>query len=221
MRHLLYLIATLLPWPLRRRVLIAVFDYKIDPQSRIGFAWVMPEQLIMDRDSSIGTLTVCKGIKLLHLKQNASIGRANWITGFPAGPHRHFAHQPDRKPELIVGEHSAITNRHILDCTNSVSIGAFSTFAGFRSQILTHSIDLENCRQSSAPITIGAYSFVGTDCVLLGGSSLPDHSVLAAKSLLNKSYGDPFWLYGGVPARPLSQISRDAGYFSRTTGFVY
>jgi len=220
MKALVYFLAIFLPWSLRRRILILVFGYRLHPKSHIGFAWVMPEQLTMDSDSSIGTLTICKGLKLLHLKQSASIGRGNWITGFPAGKHKHFAHQPDRRPELIVGEHSAITHRHLLDCTNSVTIGAFTTFAGFRSQILTHSIDLENCRQSSAPIVLGDYSFVGTDCVLLGGSCLPDYSVLGAKSLLNKRYSDPYWLYAGNPARPVTQISPDAGYFKRLTVFV-
>jgi acetyltransferase-like isoleucine patch superfamily enzyme len=218
MKKLLYLISFLLPWPLRRRFLIAAFGYAIDPTSRIGLAWVMPERLIMEPHSTIGTLTVCKGLKFLHLKQNSLIGRANWITGSPLGD--HYAHQHDRRPELILGEHSAITNRHLIDCTNSVTIGAFTTFAGFRSQILTHSIDLENCRQSSAPVTIGDYSFIGTDCVLLGGSSLPDHSVLGAKSLLNKEYSEPFWLYAGNPARPVNRISADMGYFKRQVGFV-
>jgi acetyltransferase-like isoleucine patch superfamily enzyme len=174
----------------------------------------------MEANSTIGTLTVCKGLKFLHLKQNSSIGRANWITGSPLGHQRHYRHQHDRRPELIVGEHSAITNRHLIDCTNSVTIGAFTTFAGFRSQILTHSIELENCRQSSAPVTIGDYSFIGTDCVLLGGSSLPDHSVLGAKSLLNKQYSEPFWLYAGNPARPVDRLSEDMGYFKRQVGFV-
>jgi acetyltransferase-like isoleucine patch superfamily enzyme len=220
MKRLVYLIAIFLPWTLRRWILMSVFGYRLHPDSYIGFAWVMPEELIMECDSSVGALTVCKGIKLLHLKQNASIGKANWITGFPSGNHKHFAHQCDRRPELIVGEHSAITSRHLLDCTNSVTIGAFTTFAGFRSQILTHTIDLEQCRQSSAPITLGDYAFVGTDCVLLGGSCLPNHSVLGAKSLLNKKYSEPFWLYGGNPARPIRQLSAEAGYFKRHVGFV-
>jgi len=220
MKKLLYLIAFLLPWALRRRLLVIAFGYKIHPTSRIGFAWVMPERLVMDSYSKIGTLTVCKGLRLLHLKQNASIGRANWISGFPAGRHDHFAHQHDRQPDLIVGEHSAITNRHLIDCTSKIIIGAFSTFAGFRSQILTHSIDLENCRQSSAPITVGDFTFIGTDCVLLGGSTLPDHSVLGAKSLLNKRYSEPFWLYAGNPARPVKRLAENMEYFTRQAGFV-
>ena len=210
----------LLPWSLRRQALIVVFGYQLHAKSRIGFAWVMPERLIMDCDSRIGTLTVCKGLRLLHLKEGATIGKGNWITGFPLGPHKHFAHQLDRKPELILGRHSAITNRHLIDCTNTVTIGAFSTLAGFRSQILTHSIDLNSCRQSSAPITVGDYSLIGTDCVLLGGSSLPSQCVLGAKSLLNKQYSESFWIYAGTPARPIKRLSPDAAYFKRQTGVV-
>jgi acetyltransferase-like isoleucine patch superfamily enzyme len=220
MKKLLYVIALLLPWTLRRRLLVVGFGYTIHPTSRIGFAWVMPDRLVMDANSHIGTLTVCKGLRLLHLKQNASIGRANWITGYPMHQDGHFAHQLDRHPDLVVGEHSAITNRHLIDCTSKVTIGAFSTFAGFRSQILTHSIELENNRQSSAPISIGEYCFIGTDCVFLGGSSLPDHSVLGAKSLLNKQYSQPYYLYAGNPARPVKQLAADMAYFKRQVGFV-
>jgi acetyltransferase-like isoleucine patch superfamily enzyme len=220
MKKLLYLFALLLPWALRRRLLVIMFGYRIHPTSRIGFAWILPDQLIMDSNSKIGTFTVCKGLRLVHLKQNASIGRANWITGFPIGRYEHFAHQHDRQPELIVGEHAAITNQHLIDCTSKVSIGAFSTFAGFRSQILTHSVDLENSRQSSAGITIGNYAFIGTDCVILGGSVLPDHSVLGAKSLLNKEYSEPFWLYAGTPARPVKRLDKNMEYFNRQVGFV-
>jgi acetyltransferase-like isoleucine patch superfamily enzyme len=107
-----------------------------------------------------------------------------------------------------------------VDCTNRVSIGAFSVFAGFRSQILTHSVDLENSRQSSAPIVIGDYCFTGTDCVLLGGSVLPHHSVLGAKSLLNKEQTEPYSLYAGVPARAVKTLSPDLKFFSRKTGII-
>jgi len=220
MKKALYLIALLLPWTFRRWILVKVFGYKIDPTSRITFAWVMPKQLIMEAHSHIGALTVCRGLDLLHLKANAAIGKANWVSGCPAGHHKHFVHQSDRRSELVLGEHSAITNRHLVDCTNSVTIGAFSVFAGFRSQILTHSVDLENCRQSSGPITIGEYCFTGTDCVLLGGSSLPDHSVLGAKSLLNKPYSEPYWLYAGNPARAVKPLAADLGFFKRQVGVI-
>jgi acetyltransferase-like isoleucine patch superfamily enzyme len=220
MGFILYIISALLPWPLRRRLLEKYFGYTVHPTSRIGFSWVRPVRMILEAHTSIGHFTVCKGLDLLWLKEYSGIGKGNWVTGFPLGDYDHFSHQKERKPQLIIDVHSAITNRHIIDCTNAVHIGKFSTFAGFRSQILSHSIDLENCRQSSEPVTIGDYCFVGTDCVLLGGSNLPNYSVLGAKSLLNTNYQQEYHLYAGVPAKPVKSLSKDLGYFTRTTGFV-
>jgi acetyltransferase-like isoleucine patch superfamily enzyme len=220
MKAVLYGFGLLLPWVLRRWLLVTFLKYKIHPTSRIGFAWVVTEHLVMEEHSRIGALTVCRGLDLLHLKQHAGIGRGNWIVGCPAHDKRYFAHQHDRKSELVLGRHSAITNRHLIDCMNSVTIGDFSVFAGFRSQILTHSVDLENSRQSSAPLNIGDYCFVGTDSVLLGGGALPSYSVLGAKSLLNKQFSDNYWLYAGVPARPVTQLDSEMKYFKRKVGVV-
>ena len=217
---ILKFLSLLLPWPLRRRLLSLVFGYRLHPTSRIGWAWIFPKQLSMDAHSQIGHLTLCKGLDLLQLGPYASIGRGNWITGFPAGSSKHFVHQDNRRPRLLIGEHASITHRHLIDCTDTVSIGDFSTFAGFRSQILTHSIDIETCCQTSAPVSIGKYCFLGTDCVVLGGSLLPDNSVLGAKSLLNKQYHEEYWLYAGVPAKPVKRLANDLAYFSRPVGFV-
>lgn len=219
-RLLLCAFALMLPWPLRRRLLVRAFGYRIAPDARIGLAWVFPEHLVLGPGASIGHLTVCKGLALLELGAHASIGRGNWITAFPRGGARHFVHQPERRPELRLGEHAAITNRHIVDCTATVEVGAFSTVGGFRSQILTHSIDLAHSRQSSAPVRIGRYCFVGTGSVLLGGSVLPDCSVLGALSLLNKAYSTTHRLYAGVPARDTAALDADLAYFHRPAGFV-
>jgi acetyltransferase-like isoleucine patch superfamily enzyme len=210
-----------LPWGIRRSFLEKQFGYTIHPSCRIGFSFIFTTRLIMEEGSRVGNLTMCKNIDLLHLKAHASIGNGNWITGFPLGRSRHFAEEKDRQPQLIVGEHSAITHRHLIDCTNSVVIGKFTTFAGFQSQILTHTIDIEKSRQTSAPVRVGDYCFVGTNCVLLGGSALPDFCVLGAKSLLNKAFTESHQLYGGVPARPIEKLPPDCAYFRRTEGFVF
>ena len=214
------LISMLLPWSMRRPFLEKQFGYQLHPTSRIGLAWVFPDRLIMEANTSIGDLTVCKNLALVHLREHALIGRGNWITGFPLRPSPHFASETDRRPELIIGEHSAITHRHFIDCTNTITIGRFTTFAGFQSQMLTHSIDIEHSRQASAPIRVGDYCFVGTNSVLLGGAVLPDYSVLGAKSLLNKAFTEPYHLYGGVPAKQLQSLPREYAYFNRTSGFV-
>ena len=122
---------------------------------------------------------------------------------------------------LIVEKHAGISSRHLIDCTARVRIGAFATIGGFGSQFVTHSIDLNAVRQSAEPIDVGEYCFVGTNCVLLGGSSLPHHSVLGAQSLLNKQWNESYRLYGGVPAKPIKELSDQMEYFRRTEGFVW
>jgi acetyltransferase-like isoleucine patch superfamily enzyme len=209
-----------LPWPLRRVILRNAFGYEIAEGARIGLSLVYPKKLVMKADARIGHLSVCKDIDSLELGEAASIGNLTWITGFPTGTSGHFEHQTDRKAELVLGAQAAITNRHLIDCTASIHIGAFATFAGFSSQLLTHSINLETSRQEASPITIGEYCFVGTNCILLGGSALPAFSVLGAKSLLNRAYTDRYYLYGGVPAKPIKALPETTAYFQRKTGYV-
>ncbi len=220
MRKLLALVSLFLPWKLRRSFLEKQFGYRLHPTARIGLSFILPDALVMEAGSRIGHLTICKNIALLHLGEHALLGNGNWITGFPLGPSPHFAEETERRPELILGAHSAITHRHFIDCTNRITIGRFTTFAGFQSQMLTHSIDLAENRQRSQPIRVGDYCFVGTNSVLLGGSVLPDYCVLGAKSLLNKALAETHTLYGGVPAKALQTLPADYAYFQRTTGFV-
>jgi len=221
MRFLLRLLVVLLPWPLRRRALGAFFGYEIHPTARIGWAWIFPEKLVMAEGAQIGHFTVALRLARIELGRHACIGRNNWITGFPRGAARHFAHRSDRDPALIVGEHAAVTKGHHFDCTDRITIGAFTTIAGYRSQFLTHAIDVVHNRQDCAPIAIGDRCFVGTAVVALGGSRLPDRSVLGAMALLNRAHEQPGWLYAGVPARPVKELPADAAYFHRPEGWVW
>jgi acetyltransferase-like isoleucine patch superfamily enzyme len=219
---LLKILSFFLPWPLRRRALNKWFGFDIHPAARIGLSWVFPGKLKMETGASIGHFTVAIHLDAITMGPQSGIGRGNWITGLSTKTNsRHFSHQPHRIAALEIGECANITKNHHIDCTNLVSIGRFSTVAGYQSQLLTHSIDLVENRQDSAPIVIGEYTFVGTNSVMLGGSTLPPYSVLGAKSLLNKSFTEQWKLYGGVPAKMLADIPREAKYFSRTDGFVY
>lgn len=210
-----------LPWRLRRLLLIYVLRYEIHKTARIGFSLISPAHLKMGPGSIIGNLNLCKpGIEWLILGESARIGNLNWITGMALKETVHFQDRKDRRPELIVHDQAALTNRHYVDCTATVSIGRFSTFAGCRSVVLTHSIDLVNCKQGATPVSIGEYCFVGAATVFLPGAALPDYSVLGGNSLLNKHYSEPYYLYAGSPARPVKQLSRDMKYFTRIKGFV-
>ena len=220
MKKLLSLAVLLFPWRIRRLLLIKLMRYDIHPTARIGWSWICPDRLEMGAGSRVGHLTVCKGLALLKMGEQSRLGNLNWITGFPLGNRAFFSDEAERRAELVIGDHAAVTHRHLIDCTNSVRIGRFTTFAGYRSQVLTHSINLQYSRQASRPISIGEYCFVGTNCVLLGGSVLPDYSVLGASSVLNKAHSEMHWLYAGNPAQPVKPLSQQMRYFQRSAGFV-
>ena len=199
-----------------------LFNYQLSPSAFIGLSWVYPRKLRMGDGSSIGDFNVAVNLDLITMGDFSSIGRSNWITGYPTlTSSSHFSHQLTRRAELLLGEHAAITKDHHIDATSSITIGSFSTVAGYRSQFLSHSIDLQLNRQNSDSITIGAYCFLGTNCVVLGGSVLPDHSVLGASSLLNKRLNDSWCVYAGHPAKKVKEIDKHSSFFNRTTGFVY
>lgn len=218
----LKIITFVLPWPLKRFMLVQFFKFEIHPSARIGLSWIYPKKLIMDSDSNIGHFNVAVHLDLISIGKHSSIARENWITGFSSNTNsKHFSHQKDRESNLIIGEHSAITKKHHIDCTNMIKIGNFVTIAGYSSQLLTHSINVELNIQDSHPIIIGDYCFVGTASTILGGSDLPSYCVLGANSLLNKAFSISYRLYGGNPAKEIKELSKDFKYFNREVGFVY
>jgi len=219
LRVIIQLLLFLFPWRARRILLNATLGFEIDPLARIGFSVILSRRLILRRNSYIGHLSVVKGLSLVDISEFGRLGNLNWVTGAPQESH-FFSSEIRRIPALLIGAHSAITHRHLIDCTNTVSIGRFSTFGGWGSQILTHAIDLKTSKQTSAPVTIGDYCFIGTRVVLLKGSKLPSYSVLAAGSVLAKEFNDEYFIYGGCPADKSKPLEKTCAYFSRKIGFV-
>lgn len=221
MKKILLLLSVFLPWCLKYR-LLNLLGYNISRNAYIGLSIITINHLKMSPGSSIGHFNIIINLEKLEIGENSIIGRNNWITGFPQKNNsRHFKHDKNRLPELIIGKESAITKRHHIDCTNYIHIGDYVTIAGYNSQFLTHSIDIYEGRQDSHPIVIQDYCFVSTGVIILGGSLLPKYSVLAAGAVLNKSFTTEWEIYGGVPARPIKSIDHNAKYFSREQGFIY
>lgn len=221
MKKVIQLFICVMPMALKRPLLKTFFKYDIHKTAYIGLSWIFPKKLVMGANSSIGHFNTAVHLDEIIMEDEIFIGRGNWITGFTSGTNsKHFKHQPSRKSTLYIGAHSSITKNHHIDCTSPIIIGKYVTIAGYSSQFITHSINVYDNRQDSRPITIGDYCFVGTNVVVLGGANLPAYSVLGAKALLNKSFTDEWKLYGGNPAKLITDIGKDAKYFNRKTGFV-
>lgn len=216
---LLQIALVVLPWPLRRWILTVVFRARIDRSARVGFSVILSERIELGTGARIGHFNLIKGLSLFRLEDSATIGHLNWISGYPRHRSQRFS-SSDRMPSLEMGRHSALTQCHRLDCSDAIVIGDFSIVAGYGTQVLTHSINIEKSQQEVQPVRIGAYTFVGTRSVLLPGSVLPNYSVLAAGGVLANAYQDEYYIYGGVPAKPIKKLNKDLAYFSRLNGYV-
>jgi acetyltransferase-like isoleucine patch superfamily enzyme len=221
MKVFLQILILFLPKGIRKFLLKRFCGFSIHKDAYIGYSIILVDNFHMAQKSSIGHLNIFKGLELVSLGEFSSIGNLNWITAFPKSiESEHFGHQRNRETNLILGKHSSITNRHLIDCTSSISIGDFTTVAGFRSQFLTHSIDLRDNRQNSVPISIGNYCFIGTNAVFLPGATVPDKSIIAASSTVISKLEGEFGLFGGAPAKRIKDISDDYKYMNRQIGYV-
>lgn len=220
MRKLLIIATIAMPWPIKRRLLKSLFGYELDPAARIGLALVDVRSVQLKAGARIGAFTVIRNLEALELGEDARIGTFNWIFGMVSSGD-HFRRERDtRRSRLEMGRGAAITSRHLVDCIDTVEIGEFATVAGFRSQILTHSIDVHSNRQSCAPVRIGSYCFVGTGVILLPGAALPNRCVLAAGSTLTRAFDVEDSIYAGCPAALKRSLDENSAYFYRTAARV-
>jgi acetyltransferase-like isoleucine patch superfamily enzyme len=218
--YVIQVLSWLFPWRLRRLILRGYCGFHLDAEATVGYSIIVADEVHLARGSAIGHLTIIRNLDRLVLGENAIIGNLNKIAGVRREPEGSFQDETTRSSELILGRHAAITNSHIIDCTNTVFVDEFATVAGWRSQILTHSIEIIENRQRSAAVNIGKYSFVGTGSIILKGAVLPERSILSAGSVLSKAESEPYSLYSGNPAVRIKKLDSGAKHFSREEGVV-
>lgn len=199
----------------RRHLARWLLGAHIASDASVGIALIDATRIELGPNARVGHFSAIRNLDALVLEKDARIGTFNWIFG--ARGTSHFAARPERTSALVLAKGASLTSRHILDCTDRIEIGAFTTVAGFRSQILTHSVDVMTNRQDCGPVVIGPYSFIGTGAILLKGAQFPAKSVLAAGSVFSARHGEEGQIYSGVPATPAKPLSEDAAYMRRTS----
>ena len=218
---LVNLIIIFLPWFIRRRILVRFYGYDIHPTATIGLSYIYPKQLEMGPHSRIHNLVVCRSIDSLKMGSDSGIANSTFITGFSVENTEYFSGEL-RRCELVLGKSAGITSRHFIDCNGGVYVGDYSTIAGLRSQILSHSIDLYENRQSTKPVKIGKYCFVGSGCIFLPGSAVPDFCIVGAGSVVNKTFENQLKVIAGNPAKESKNIDKaSVGYFFRKQHVVH
>lgn len=220
-RLCLQILFMLMPWTLRRRLLKITFGYDLHERSYIGYSLVDTNTCVMKEHSRIGHFNLIRNLDDLTLSEDAGIGTFNNVTGYPIGRKGSFGHLEDRQCRLFLGAMAGLTSRHFVDCTAGVYIGRRATVAGIRTTILTHSIDLQECRQDAAEVTIGNGCFIGTNVILLPGVKIAENCVLAAGTVAQRSLTNEGTLYAGNPAQEKRRLDvLETRYFHRSQGNV-
>ena len=204
-RSVALLVVWMLPASTAKNALLRALGHAVHARAtaRSNLVWRV-DGFAMAPDARIGRWNVFKNISAVHIGESAAIGRWNLVSAHPV-----FVRLLPGGASLRLDAHAKITSRHQLDCSGSVTLGAFASLAGHQSRVMSHSVDLRHDAQAALPVRIGERSFVGTRALILGGAVLPPRSVLGAGSVLVRSREDDpeSGLWAGVPARHRGPVS--------------
>lgn len=201
-----------LPQRLKHLVGRYVLKWDLHPSAHIGRSVLRVKHVSMAAGASIGPRNRVRGLDELRLGEGASIAEGNSITAFPSHADV-FPHSPRRRPVLILGAWAMITHGHEIDCSDRVELEAHARLAGFRSQILTHSLDLVRDRFVTTPVVLGERCAVMSGCILLNGSRVPPRSIVSAGSVVTTRLTKDLTFYRGNPAEAVRELPATLAYF--------
>ena len=210
------------PWVVRRWILVSVLGFKLDPRSRIGLTIIFADEIEMAEGAFLGHFNYIGKLDLLKMDADTFIGNFNWIPGLSQRLNSpFFRKKTNRRSELIMGKCSMIAHQNFIDCTDRIELGPFSGIAGARSQLLTHGIEPISSSQTCSPISIGAFTMVGSGTLITKGVRIPDRCIVSAGSVVQHVNAPEYSLLAGNPAVAIRQIPETAKFFQRTGSIIY
>jgi acetyltransferase-like isoleucine patch superfamily enzyme len=185
---------------------------------RIGLSIIDSVGCEIGDDTRIGHLNVVIGVQHLMLGDHVRIGHLNIIRGgdevifgryselirmneINSIPDPDVVNPVDSR--IVIGPGSIITTGHKIDFTDRVEIGLRVIIGGRNSSIWTHN------RQRTKPISIGDFAYVGSEIRMAPGAAIPARCIVGIGSVIVGKIDVEGWLVGGVPAKPLKQLSAE------------
>ena len=214
---MLAIIAFFPSW-LKRFCYRAFFGYKIGRRVKIGFSIINVGNCEIHDNVTIGHLNLLTSTKQLSIGEHTRIGHLNIIRGgdevrigsyteilrlneINSIPDPIVANEYD--PRFILGNGSIITTSHKIDFTDKVEIGKRVILGGRNSSLWTHN------RQQTKPITIGDYSYIGSEIRIVPGGKIPAKCVVGIASVITKEFEEESKLIAGVPAKVIKELGEE------------
>jgi acetyltransferase-like isoleucine patch superfamily enzyme len=176
--------------------ILNLLGHKLASDCRLGFSLVLTDRLFMKSGARIGHLNLIN-INRLLMRKDAYVGRTNIINGpidivlnekVAIGNRNKIIRAPlgvtSGKATLRLGKLAKITANHLIDCTQSIHIGHYSTIAGMGTQIWSHGY----IHETSGPdryridgkVRIGDNVYIGASCIISMGVNIVDGVIVGA-----------------------------------------
>ena len=111
------------------------------------------------------------------------------------------------KGELVFGKNFRMNNQNLIGCCNKITFGEFVNIA-HQTQIFDtdfhflYNIGSNSTKNNNMPVYIGNYSWIGNRVTIMKGTKIPDYSIIASNTLLNKKYDiQEGSILAGIPAK--------------------
>lgn len=204
-----------LPNAMKIAVYRRLFGFHIGRGVRIGFSVLAARECEIGNATRIGHGNAVIDVGRLELGDHVRIGSFNILRGgheISIGRWSELLRRnelnsivdPDpvnrTDPRLLIGPGCVITDGHRLDFTDRIELGERVIIGGRNSSLWTHN------RQRTAPISIGARTYIGSESRLAPGCSVPERSIVALGSVVSGELTGAESLIGGVPARVLRPL---------------
>jgi len=211
-------LVALLPSFLKRPCYRLFYGYRIGKRVHIGMSIIDAQECEIADDVLIGHLNLVLGVKKISIGDHTKIGHLNIIRGgdeVRLGRYSEIMRtnqinsipDPDvvnpTDPRFSLGDGSIVTTGHKIDFTDRVEIGRRSIIGGRNSSLWTHN------RQRTRPISIGSFTYVGSEIRMAPGSTLPSRCIVGIGAVVTGQLTEEERLIAGVPAKALKGLSEE------------
>jgi acetyltransferase-like isoleucine patch superfamily enzyme len=190
-------------------ILLRLAGHQIGKGVKIGFSIINVRNISLADGVKIGNFNIFKGLQYLEIGSGSSIGRFNVFTC--SAFYLDAGRGDTSVGRFILGRFSAITMAHYFDVQAQIEIGDDSLVAGLGTIFFTHQKGPDELNQTK-PIFVGNRSYLGAACRVMPGTTLANHTIVGAGSVLAGRCEDEFRLYLASKAVPASNIDGNHPY---------
>ena len=214
-----------LPSAIKRCLYRVLFGYSIGKRVRIGLSIIDVENCEIGDDVMIGHLNIFTGTRQLSIGEHTRIGHLNIFRGgdeirigryceilrlneINSIPEPDVVNEID--PRFVLGDGSMLGASHKIDFTDRVEFGKRVILGGRNSSVWSHN------RQMTRPVTIGDYSYVGSEIRIAPGGAIPAMCIVGIGSVITKKLVQQNTLIAGVPAEAVKELGDEGRFLIET-----